>query len=114
MVILQVQRELKEEHGTSVSVIQATPGNQEHVDFNLVMQSMAEGPGKDLVVEELVGIHLHSKYGCWYGCKFIIVFDEFPCPPKRPSQKAQPGLVAQPEAKSINELLSLGNPMSHL
>lgn len=94
-----------------------SPENEAHVDFGILQKAMTQGEGKDLVYHKSIDMHLHKTYGCWYGCKFVVVFDSLVYSATNldgQSQETGSQLVDASELKTVKALLEKDTPASAL
>lgn len=82
MVVCKIQNDLAQNHGVSqVSVIHATSDIQDQIDFGSMQKAMSNG--NDFVYHREIDMYLHKSYGCWFGCKFVLLFDHLVFPESR-------------------------------
>lgn len=79
-IISKVQQEFKLGRSLETSVIPSNKINSQYIDFNLLMSSLPEGEGSKLSLQKDIPLYLHSDVGCWFGCKFIVIFENIVYP----------------------------------
>ena len=66
---------LKQDQNLETSAIPVTLENQAYCDFHLLMASLPHGEGAMLEYCKEVGIYIHPMVGCWFECKFVLIFE---------------------------------------
>lgn len=87
-IIGKVQQEFKLGRSLETSVIPSNKINSQYIDFNLLMSALPEGEGGKLSLQKDIPLYLHTDVGCWFGCKFIVIFENIVYP-RRTIQASQ-------------------------
>lgn len=76
---------------------------------------MPYGDGNQILHLPDLDLYLHPTYGCWFNCKFVLIFDNLVFEKvAQPTERPQKQYIREPELTKIKNLLKLNTPASRL